>query len=69
MQNILEKMRVPTENITIEVVEVHRNAEIAHRVEGGKFHFIIEGPSIDGSKMHKMFVIDQEELFHGTVRH
>ncbi len=51
MRNILEKMRMPAENFTIEVKEVHRNAEIANGVEKVHLHFIIEVHAIDESKM------------------
>ena len=55
LRNILEKMRMPADNITIEVKEVSRNAEIANRVEKIHLHFILEGQKIDESKMEKIF--------------
>ncbi|MFJ7933246.1 OsmC family protein [Sporosarcina sp. NPDC096371] len=55
LRNILEKMRMPADNITIEVKEVRRNAEIANRVEKIHLHFIIEGQKIDEPKMEKAF--------------
>lgn len=55
MRNILDKMRMPADNITIEVKEVSRNAEIANRVEKVHLHFIIEGQDIDASKMDRVF--------------
>ena len=55
LRNILEKMRMPAENITIEVKEVHRNPEMANRVEKIHLHFIIQGQNIDESKMDKVF--------------
>lgn len=55
LRNILEKMRMPAENVTIEVKEVSRNPEIANRVEKIHLHFIIEGQNIDESKMDKVF--------------
>ncbi len=55
LRNILEKMRMPADNVTIEVKEVRRNAEIANRVEKIHLHFIIEGQNIDESKMDKVF--------------
>ncbi|MBE1554685.1 OsmC family protein [Sporosarcina limicola] len=55
LRNILEKMRMPAENVTIEVKEVNRNAKIANRVEKIHLHFIIEGQNIDESKMDKVF--------------
>lgn len=55
LRNILEKMRMPAKNITIEVKEVKRNAEIADRIEKIHLHFIIEGQDIDDSKMDRVF--------------
>ena len=55
MRNILDKMRMPADNITIEVKEVSRNAEIANRVEKVHLHFVIEGQDIDASKMDRVF--------------
>lgn len=55
MRKILEKMRMPADNITIEVKDVQRNEEIANRLEKIHLHFIIEGPKVDESKMEKVF--------------
>ena len=55
LRNILEKMRMPADNVTIEVKEVLRNPEIANRLEKIHLHFIIEGAHIDESKMEKVF--------------
>ncbi|CAM3228054.1 OsmC family protein [Filibacter tadaridae] len=55
LRNILEKMRMPADNITIEVKEVTRNVEIANRIEKIHLHFIIEGQDIDETKMDKVF--------------
>ncbi|QFF98060.1 OsmC family peroxiredoxin [Psychrobacillus glaciei] len=60
MRNILEKMRMPAENITIEVKEVNRNAEIANRVEKIHLHFIIEGPEINPSRMDKVLELTKK---------
>lgn len=60
MRNILEKMRMPAENITIEVKEVNRNAEIANRVEKIHLHFIIEGQEINASKMDKVIELTKK---------
>lgn len=55
MRNVLDKMRMPVDTITIEVREVRRNAEIANRVEKVHLHFIIEGQDFDESKMDRVF--------------
>ncbi|WP_391207784.1 OsmC family protein [Psychrobacillus sp. L4] len=60
MRNILEKMRMPAENITIEVKEVNRNAEIANRVEKIHLHFIIEGQEINPSRMDKVLELTKK---------
>lgn len=60
LRNILEKMRMPAENVTIEVKEVHRNPEIANRVEKIHLHFIIQGQNIDESKMEKVFELTKK---------
>ncbi|MBO0589439.1 OsmC family protein [Sporosarcina sp. E16_8] len=60
LRNILEKMRMPADNVTIEVIEVKRNAEIANRVEKIHLHFIIQGQNIDESKMDKVFELTKK---------
>ncbi|KAA0966343.1 OsmC family protein [Sporosarcina sp. ANT_H38] len=60
LRNILEKMRMPADNISIEVKEVRRNAEIANRVEKIHLHFIIEGQKIDESKIEKVFELTRK---------
>lgn len=55
LRNILEKMRMPADNITIEVKEVLRNPEIANRLEKIHLHFIIEGTNMSPSKIDKAF--------------
>lgn len=54
-RNISEKMRMPADNITIEVKEVLRNPEIANRLEKIHLHFIIEGENMEVSKLDKAF--------------
>ena len=54
-RNILEKMRMPAENVTIEVKEVLRNPDIANRLEKIHLHFIIEGTNMETSKLEKAF--------------
>lgn len=60
MRSILEKMRMPAKDITIEVKEVNRNAEIANRVEKIHLHFIIEGQEINESRMEKVFELTKK---------
>lgn len=53
LKNVLEKMRIPSTNISIEVKEIVRNAEEANKVEKVHLHFIIEGEIIDDKKMER----------------
>lgn len=59
MRKILERKRIPAENITIDVKEVYRNAEIANRVEKIHLHFIIEGIELDNEKMDKIMAVTE----------
>lgn len=54
-RSILEKMRMPADNITIEVKEVLRNPEIANRLEKIHLHFVIEGANMNPTKLDKAF--------------
>ncbi len=60
LRNILDRMRMPAENITIEVKEVVRNAEIANRVEKVHLHFIIEGARMDENKLPRAFELTKK---------
>ncbi len=60
LRNILDKMRMPAEHISIEVKEVKRNAEIANRVEKVHLHFTIKGEAIDASKMDRVFELTKK---------
>ena len=51
LKKVLEKMRMPANNISIEVKDVIRNAEEANKVEKVYLHFIIEGEMIHDNKM------------------
>lgn len=59
MRKILERKRIPAENITIDVKEVYRNAEMANRVEKIHLHFIIEGIELDNEKMDKIMLVTE----------
>ena len=53
LKNVLEKMRMPADTISIEVKDVVRNAEETNKVEKVHLHFIIEGEMIDDKKMQR----------------
>ena len=55
LRNILEKMRMPVSDISIEVKEVVRNPEEANRVEKVHLHFILKGEKIDDKKLPRVF--------------
>lgn len=59
LRNVLEKMRMPATNLTIEVKEVIRNAEEANRLEKVHLHFIIEG-DINEKKMERAMTLAQK---------
>ncbi|MCW1928430.1 OsmC family protein [Bhargavaea beijingensis] len=54
MKKVLEKMRMPAEDIQIDVKEVHRNPDVADRVERIHLHFTIKGAGIDEAKMPRI---------------
>ena len=53
LRNILEKMRMPAENISIQVKEVVRNPDEANKLEKIHLHFILEGAKIEETKLQK----------------
>ncbi|MCZ2260237.1 OsmC family protein [Sporosarcina sp. G11-34] len=53
LRKILEKMRIPAENISIQVKEVVRNPDEANKVEKIHLHFIIEGEKVVEEKVSK----------------
>jgi putative redox protein len=53
LRKVLQKMRMPAEDIQIEVKEVRRNPEVADRVESIHLHFTIKGQDIEESKMSR----------------
>ncbi|KXH84180.1 OsmC family protein [Sporosarcina sp. HYO08] len=55
LRNVLEKMRMPADDISIEVKEVVRNPDIANRLEKIHLHFTLEGENLDAAKMDRAF--------------
>ncbi len=53
LKNVLEKMRMPATNISIEAKEIIRNPDEANRVEKVHLHVVIEGSMIDDKKMQR----------------
>lgn len=54
LRDILNKMRMPATNVTVEVKDVVRNADIANKLEKIHLHFIIEGDEIEEKKMDRV---------------
>lgn len=60
LRKVLDKMRMPAENISIEVKEVVRNAEEANKLEKIHLHFLIKGASIDEAKMPRVMELTKK---------
>lgn len=60
LRKILEKRRMPAENISIHVKEVVRNEKIANRLEKIHLHFIVEGTKINAEKMEKVMELTRK---------
>ena len=54
LRKVLEKMRMPAEDIAIEVREVLRNPGEANKLEKVHLHFIITNSKIDRAKMPRV---------------
>ncbi|ANU11702.1 hypothetical protein A1A1_14594 [Planococcus antarcticus DSM 14505] len=59
MRKVLEKMRMPAEDIQIEVKEIVRNEEEADRVEKVHLHFVITG-DINEEKMPRILELTRK---------
>lgn len=59
MRKVLDKMRMPAEDIQIEVKEIVRNEEEADRVEKVHFHFIVTG-QIKEEKMPRVIELTRK---------
>ena len=53
-------MRMPAENISIEVIKVKRNTEEANKLEKIHIHFIIEGAEIVETKMQRVMELTKK---------
>lgn len=59
MRKVLDKMRMPAEDIQIEVKEIVRNKEEADRVEKVHLHFIVTG-DINKEKMPRIMELTRK---------
>ncbi|WP_438312692.1 OsmC family protein [Sporosarcina sp. FA9] len=60
LRNVLEKMRMPAENISIEVKDVVRNAQEANRLEKVHLHFIITNSELDEKRMPRVMELTRK---------
>lgn len=59
MRKVLDKMRMPAEDIQIEVKEIVRNAQEADRVEKVHLHFVVTG-DIKEEKMPRILELTRK---------
>ncbi len=59
MRKVLDKMRMPAEDIKVEVKEIIRNKEEADRVEKVHLHFIVSG-DINEEKMPRILELTRK---------
>ena len=59
MRKVLDKMRMPAEDIKVEVQEIVRNEEEADRVEKVHLHFIVTG-DISAEKMPRILELTRK---------
>lgn len=59
MRKVLDKMRMPAEDIKVEIKEIVRNKEEADRVEKVHLHFIVSG-EINEEKMPRILELTRK---------
>ena len=60
LRKVCEKMRMPVEEMEIEVVEVVRNPEEASRLEKVHIHFKLKGSNLDATKMDRAMALTKK---------
>ena len=60
LRKVLEKMRMPVEEMEIDVLEVVRNPEEASRLEKVHIHFKLKGSSLDATKMDRAMALTKK---------
>lgn len=60
LRKVLEKMRMPVEEMEIDVLEVVRNAEEASRLEKVHIHFKLKGSNLDATKMDRAMALTKK---------
>ncbi|MET3576284.1 OsmC family protein [Bhargavaea ullalensis] len=59
LRKVLDKMRMPAEDITVEVKDVYRNPDEASRIERIELHFLIKG-DINEAKMPRVMELTRK---------
>lgn len=60
LRKVLEKMRMPVEEMEIDVLEVIRNPEEASRLEKVHIHFKLKGSNLDATKMDRAMALTKK---------
>lgn len=66
LRKVCEKMRMPVEEMEIDVLEVIRNPEEASRLEKVHIHFKLKGSNLNSTKMERGDDSYEEKLFNGS---
>jgi putative redox protein len=60
LRKVCEKMRMPVEEMEIDVVEVIRNPEEASRLEKVHIHFKLKGSNLNATKMERAMTLTKK---------
>ena len=60
LRKVLEKMRMPVEEMEIDVLEVIRNPEEASRLEKVHIHFKLKGSNLNSTKMERAMTLTKK---------
>ena len=60
MRKVLDKMRTPATNISIEVKDIVRDENEADKVVKVHLHFVVEGPKINDKKMPRVLELTKK---------
>ncbi|MGE6489317.1 OsmC family protein [Paenisporosarcina sp. NPDC076898] len=60
LRKVCEKMRMPIEDMEIEVLEVLRNPEEASRLEKVHIHFKLRGNQLEEAKVEKAMILTKK---------
>lgn len=60
LRKVCEKMRMPVEEMEIDVLEVVRNPEEASRLEKVHIHFKLKGSNLDATKMDRAMALTKK---------